>query len=236
MTYKQQYKNQLRRIARASKRLRQEGYIFNTDFIITPTRIRKESVQRLRNITPNVMRALSVKVVNETGEQIQNEGLKLTKKERRTVAGIKSRSYSNEVKSRTRAAVEAITFHVFNPLPKKPKLDYSIDADEILVNLKNCAGKLSEFAANIVLETIEDLGDEARIEMAKTIQSNKQRLIELTEVLYEASKGEDIRNITLQIMDILYHNDIPKNVLFRIDDTSYNLPFAPPKFKSYWDE
>lgn len=57
MTYNEQYKKEIRRIKRFIKRAEKRGYSFNFKEPQHPKRIRKESVERLKKITPEKLYA-----------------------------------------------------------------------------------------------------------------------------------------------------------------------------------
>lgn len=60
MTYKEQYKKEIKRIKRFIKRAEKRGYSFNFKEPKQPKRIRKESIERLKKITPEKLYASSM--------------------------------------------------------------------------------------------------------------------------------------------------------------------------------
>lgn len=60
MTYKEQYKKEIKRIKRFIKRAEKRGYSFSFKEPHPPKRIRKESVERLKKITPEKLYASSM--------------------------------------------------------------------------------------------------------------------------------------------------------------------------------
>lgn len=196
MTYKEQYKKEIKRIKRFIKRAEKRGYSFNFKEPEQPKRIRKESVERLKKITPEKLYASSVyrglySDFRELG------GLEARKKERSASA-----KKGAETRKRKKEQENAPTFDfineiisMINELPNGRYISYQVFLD--FTPHKNFLISLINDRANIASQynTFE--------KYSNYLNDNKDRIrVLLDKIMHDSNESEIIASFN-ELAEIL---------------------------------
>lgn len=196
MTYKEQYKKEIKRIKRFIKRAEKRGYSFNFKEPEQPKRIRKESVERLKKITPEKLYASSVyrglySDFRELG------GLEARKRERSASA-----KKGAETRKRKKEQENAPTFDfineiisMINELPNGRYISYQVFIDftlhkNFLISLINDRADISS-----KYNTFE--------KYSKYLYDNKDRIrVLLDKIMHDSNESEIIASFN-ELAEIL---------------------------------
>lgn len=135
MTYKEQYKKEIKRIKRFIKRAEKRGYSFNFKEPQKPKRFRKESVEKLKKITPEKLYALAT-YIGLYSDFLELTGLEARKRERSASAkkGAETRKRKAEQKKREQEKTPTFDFiaeiiSMINELPNGRYISYQVFLD-----------------------------------------------------------------------------------------------------------
>lgn len=135
MTYKEQYKKEIKRIKRFISRAEKRGYSFNFKEPQLPKRVRKESVERLKKITPEKLYA-SARYRGLYSDFRELSGLEARKRERSAAAkkGAETRKRKKEQKKREQEKIPTFDFineiiSMINELPNGRYVSYQVFLD-----------------------------------------------------------------------------------------------------------
>lgn len=135
MTYKEQYKKEIKRIKRFIKRAEKRGYSFKFKEPQPPKRIRKESVEKLKKITPEKLYA-SATYRGIYSDFNELSGLEARKRERSASAkkGAETRKRKAEQKKREQEKIPTFDFineiiSMINELPNGRYISYQVFLD-----------------------------------------------------------------------------------------------------------
>lgn len=135
MTHKQEYKKEIERIKRFIKRAEKRGYSFNFKEPQPPKRIRKESVEKLKKITPEKLYA-SATYIGLYSDFLELTGLEARKRERSASAkkGAETRKRKAEQKKREQEKTPTFDFiaeiiSMINELPNGRYISYQVFID-----------------------------------------------------------------------------------------------------------
>lgn len=203
MTYKEQYKKQIKRIKHFIKRAEKRGYSFNFKVPEQPKRIRKETVERLKKITPEKLYASSVyrglySDFRELG------GLEARKRERSASAkkAAETRKRKKEQEKREQEKTPIFDFineiiSMINELPNGRYISYQVFLDftphkKFLISLINdradIASQYNTFEK--YLNYLNDNKDRIRVLLDKIMHdSNESEIIASFNELAEILKG-----------------------------------------------
>lgn len=135
MTYKDQYKKEMKRIKRFISRAEKRGYYFNFKEPQVPKRIRKESVEKLKKITPEKLYT-SATYRGLYSDFRELSGLEARKIERSASAkkGAETRKRKAEQKKREQQKIPTFDFiaeiiSMINELPNGRYISYQVFLD-----------------------------------------------------------------------------------------------------------
>lgn len=217
MTYKEQYKNEIKRIKRFISRAKKRGYSFNFKEPVPPKRIRKESVERLKRITSEKLYAGA----EYTGELSHGEkltGLQGRKLERSASAkkGAETRKRKAEQKKREQEKIPTFDFiaeiiSMINELPNGRYISYEVFIDftphkNFLISLINdradIASQYNTFEK--YSNYLNDNKDRIRILLDKIMHdSNESEIIASFNELAEILKGSALSFEEAEIVEEL---------------------------------
>lgn len=203
MTYKEQYKKEIKRIKRFIKRAEKRGYSFNFKEPEQPKRIRKESVERLKKITIEKLYASSVyRGIYSDFRELG--GLEARKRERSASAkkGAETRKRKKEQEKREQEKTPIFDFineiiSMINELPNGRYISYQVFLDftphkKFLISLINdradIASQYNTFEK--YLNYLNDNKDRIRVLLDKIMHdSNESEIIASFNELAEILKG-----------------------------------------------
>lgn len=201
MTYKEQYKKEIKRIKRFIKRAEKRGYSFSFKEPEPPKRIRKESVERLKKITPEKLYASSMyrglySDFRELG------GLEARKRERSTSAkkGAETRKRKKEQEKREQEKTPIFDFineiiSMINELPNGRYISYQVFLDftshkKFLISLINDRADIAS-----QYNTFE--------KYSNYLNDNKDRIIVLLDkIMHDSNESEIIASFN-ELAEIL---------------------------------
>lgn len=135
MTHKQEYEKEIKRIKRFIKRAEKRGYSFNFKEPQPPKRFRKESVEKLKKITPEKLYA-SASYRGLYSDFRELSGLEARKRERSASAkkGAETRKIKAEKKKREQEKIPTFDFineiiSMINELPNGRYISYQVFLD-----------------------------------------------------------------------------------------------------------
>jgi hypothetical protein len=203
MTYKNQYKNEIKRIKRFISRAEKRGYSFSFKEPQLPKRFRKESVERLKKITPEKLYA-SAEYTGELSHGKKLTGLQGRKLERSASAkkGAETRKRKAEQKKREQEKTPTFDFiaeiiSMINELPNGRYISYEVFIDftphkNFLISLINdradIASQYNTFEK--YSNYLNDNKDRIRVLLDKIMHdSNESEIIASFNELAEILKG-----------------------------------------------
>ena len=201
MTYKEQYKREIKRIKRFIKRAEKRGYYFNFKEPQSPKRIRKESVERLKKITPEKLYA-SATYRGLFSDFRELSGLEARKKERSASAKKAAETRKRKVEQEKREKEKTPTFDfineiisMINELPNGRYISYQVFLD--FTPHKNFLISLINDRADIASQynTFEKYSD--------YLYDNKDRIKHLLDVIMHDSNESEIIASFNELAEIL---------------------------------
>lgn len=203
MTYKEQYKKEIKRIKRFIKRTEKRGYSFNFKEPKPPKHIRKESVEKLKKITPEKLYA-SATYRGLYSNFRELGGLEARKRERSASAkkGAETRKRKAEQKKREQEKTPTFDFineiiSMINELPNGRYVSYQVFLDftphkNFLISLINdradIASQYNTFEK--YSNYLNDNKDRIRVLLDKIMHdSNESEIIASFNELAEILKG-----------------------------------------------
>lgn len=201
MTYKEQYKREIKRIKRFIKRAEKRGYSFNFKEPQPPKRIRKESVERLKKITPEKLYACAT-YRGLFSDFRELTGLEARKKERSASAkkAAETRKRNAEQKKREKEKTPTFDFineiiSMINELPNGRYISYQVFLD--FTPHKNFLISLINDRADIASQynTFEKYSD--------YLYDNKDRIKHLLDVIMHDSNESEIIASFNELAEIL---------------------------------
>lgn len=201
MTYKQQYKNEIKRIKRFISRAEKRGYSFNFKEPQLPKRFRKESVERLKRITPEKLYA-SAQYTGELSHGKKLTGLQGRKLERSASAkkGAETRKRKAEQKKREQEKIPTFDFineiiSMINELPNGRYISYQVFLD--FTSHKNFLISLINDRADIASQynTIDKYSD--------YLKDNEDRIKHNLEIIMRDSNESSIIGAFNELAEIL---------------------------------
>lgn len=198
MTYKEEYKKQINRIKRFIKRAEKRGYSFNFKEPTVPKRIRKESVEKLKKITPEKLYA-SAEYRGIYSDFRIITGIEGKKRERSASAkkAAKTRKIKKEKETEKTPTFDFIAeiISMINELPNGRYISYQVFLDftphkNFLISLINdrtdIASEYNTFDA-----------------YSKYLQDNKDRIKHLLDVIMHDSNESEIIASFNELAEIL---------------------------------
>lgn len=201
MTYNEQYKKEIRRIKRFIKRAEKRGYSFNFKEPQPPKRIRKESVERLKKITPEKLYA-SATYRGLFSDFRELSGLEARKKERSASAKKAAETRKRKAEQEKREKEKTPTFDfineiisMINELPNGRYISYQVFLD--FTSHKNFLISLINDRADIASQynTFEKYSD--------YLYDNKDRIKHLLDVIMHDSNESEIIASFNELAEIL---------------------------------
>ena len=201
MTYNEQYKKEIKRIKRFIKRAEKRGYYFNFKEPRPPKRIRKESVERLKKITPEKLYA-SATYRGLYSDFRELSGLEARKKERSASAKKAAETRKRKAEQEKREKEKTPTFDFINEiismiieLPNGRYISYQVFFDFTLH--KNFLISLINDRADIASKynTFEKYSD--------YLYDNKDRIKHLLDVIMHDSNESEIVASFNELAEIL---------------------------------
>lgn len=201
MTYKEQYKREIKRIKRFIKRAEKRGYSFNFKEPQSPKRIRKESVERLKKITPEKLYA-SATYRGLFSDFRELSGLEARKKERSASAKKATETRKRKAEQEKREKEKTPTFDfineiisMINELPNGRYISYQVFLD--FTPHKNFLISLINDRADIASQynTFEKYSD--------YLYDNKDRIrVLLDKIMHDSNESEIIASFN-ELAEIL---------------------------------
>lgn len=203
MTYKEQYKKEIKRIKRFISRAEKRGYSFSFKEPQLPKRIRKESVEKLKKITPKKLYA-SATYRGLYSDFRELGGLEARKRERSASAkkGAETRKRKKEKKKREQENAPTFDFineiiSMINELPNGRYISYQVFLDftphkNFLISLINDRADISSKYNTFekYSEYLYDNKDRIRVLLDKIMHdSNESEIIASFNELAEILKG-----------------------------------------------
>lgn len=201
MTYKEQYKREIKRIKRFIKRAEKRGYSFNFKEPQPPKRVRKESVERLKKITPEKLYA-SAMYRGLFSDFRELSGLEARKKERSASAKKAAETRKRKAEQEKREKEKTPTFDfineiisMINELPNGRYISYQVFLD--FTPHKNFLISLINDRADIASQynTFEKYSD--------YLYDNKDRINHLLDVIMHDSNESEIIASFNELAEIL---------------------------------
>ena len=201
MTYKEQYKREIKRIKRFIKRAEKRGYSFNFKEPQSPKRVRKESVERLKKITPEKLYA-SATYRGLFSDFRELSGLEARKKERSASAKKAAETRKRKAEQEKREKEKTPTFDfineiisMINELPNGRYISYQVFID--FTPHKNFLISLINDRADIASQynTFEKYSD--------YLYDNKDRIKHLLDVIMHDSNESEIIASFNELAEIL---------------------------------
>lgn len=201
MTYKEQYKREIKRIKRFIKRAEKRGYSFNFKEPQSPKRIRKESVERLKKITPEKLYA-SATYRGLFSDFREVSGLEARKKERSASAKKAAETRKRKAEQEKREKEKTPTFDFINEiismiieLPNGRYISYQVFLDfnphkNFLISLINDRADIAS-----KYNTFEKYSD--------YLYDNKDRIKHLLDVIMHDSNESEIVASFNELAEIL---------------------------------
>ena len=201
MTYKEQYKKEIKRIKRFIKRAEKRGYSFNFKEPQPPKRVRKESVERLKKITPEKLYA-SAMYRGLYSDFRELSGLEARKRERSASAkkAAETRKRKAEQEKREKEKIPTFDFineiiSMINELPNGRYISYQVFLD--FTPHKNFLISLINDRADIASQynTFEKYSD--------YLYDNKDRIrVLLDKIMHDSNESEIIASFN-ELAEIL---------------------------------
>lgn len=200
MTYKEQYKKEIKRIKRFISRTKKRGYSFNFKEPEPPKRIRKESVERLKKITPEKLYA-SATYRGLYSDFRDLSGLEARKRERSASAkkGAETRKRKAEQKKEQEKTPTfdfiAEIISMINELPSGRYISYQVFLD--LTSHKNFLISLINDRADIASQynTVDKYSD--------YLKDNEDRIKHNLEIIMRDSNESSIIGAFNELAEIL---------------------------------
>lgn len=201
MTYKEQYKKEIKRIKRFISRAEKRGYSFSFKESQLPKRIRKESVEKLKKITPEKLYA-SATYRGLYSDFRELSGLEARKRERSAAAKKGAETRKAEQKKREQENTPTFDFineiiSMINELPNGRYISYQVFLDftshkNFLISLINDRADISSKYNTFekYSEYLYDNKDRIRVLLDKIMHdSNESEIIASFNELAEILKG-----------------------------------------------